>query len=107
MYDFFTEENHLQGLALFETSGDSESLSHVTTLAKQVVVEKFVEGRMTPLTKIMHNINECILQEKGSAHNSLTGMLIRVFNNSIEYVIGDFSCFLSKWERRKVYGHSN
>ena len=86
MYDFFTEENHLQGLALFETSGDSESLSHVTTLAKQVVVEKFVEGRMTPLTKIMHNINECILQEKGSAHNSLTGILIRVFDNRIEYV---------------------
>lgn len=86
MYDFFTDENKLQGLALFETSRKDESTGIMTNLAKKIVVEKFVEGRMVPLTKVMQNINSRILSEKGSAHNFLTGILIRVFDNRIEYV---------------------
>lgn len=86
MYDFFTENNILQGLALFESSGDTESTAVMTDLAKKVVVQKFIEGRLIPLTKVMQNINSKILNDKGSVHNYLTGILIRVFDNRIEYV---------------------
>lgn len=102
MYDFFTEGNCLDGLVLFETSRQNESASEITNLAKRVVVKKFQEGKKQPLTKVMEEINSRILEEKGSADNFLTGILLRTVDTRIEYVnVGHSPAFFRNLKTNK------
>lgn len=86
VYDFFTDNNQLTGVAFFETSGADSTASQMTMFSKEVVVNKFTDGKLLPLTKVMENINSKLVNEKGEVDNFLTGILIRVFESRIEYV---------------------
>lgn len=94
MYDFFVDQDNLNGIALFETHGPENSSGIMAMLAKRIVAQKFREGKKQPLTRVMQHINEKILGEKESEDSYLTGLLLRFFENRIEYInVGNSPAF--------------
>ena len=86
VYDFYLSENHLDGVCLFDVSGHGISSALVGILAKSLASRIFIKNANQPLDKIITEINTRFIEEKGDAENYLTGVLIRMKENYIEYV---------------------
>ncbi|MCR5189151.1 MAG: SpoIIE family protein phosphatase [Treponema sp.] len=86
LYDFFHDGKNLQGLGLFDVSGHGIASGLVTMLAKTVIDRKFKEGTNNTLSKVMSEIDKQIKEEKGDIENYLTGILIRIQENKIEFI---------------------
>lgn len=86
LYDFFYKKNVLNGVGLFDVSGHGIASGLVTMLAKTVIDRKFNEGLNKPLPLVMSEINRQIIEEKGDVENYLTGILLRLKENRVEYI---------------------
>ena len=86
LYDFFYHKDVLRGVGLFDVSGHGIASGLVTMLAKTVIDRKFNEGLNLPLSKVMSEINEQIGEEKGDIENYLTGVLLRLNGDKVEYL---------------------
>lgn len=86
LYDFFYKKDVLNGVGLFDVSGHGIASGLVTMLAKTVIDRKFHEGMGEPLAKVMGEINRQIGEEKGEVENYLTGVLLRLNGNKVEYL---------------------
>jgi len=84
LYDFFTTKDKLNGIALFDVSGHGIASGLVTMLAKTVIARLFTSDMNVKLSKLMKDINDTIVKEKGSVENYLTGLLIRTDNNKVQ-----------------------
>lgn len=85
MYDIFTEDNKLTGLAIFETAKNEMSSTNLTMLAKQLAGKTFNESKKLSLTKVIEKINQKVAEEN-STGNSLNGSLLRFTDARVEYV---------------------
>ena len=85
MYDIFTEENKLTGIAVFETAKNETSSTNLTMLAKQIVGKTFNDNKKLSLTKVTEKINQKIADENDSS-NTIYGSLLRFNENKVEYV---------------------
>ena len=88
LYDFFTEGKKLRGLGLFDVSGHGISSGLVTMLAKTTIDRIFAAEQNKPLASVMGLINKAIIEEKGDIQNYLTGLLVRIDGDRVEYVNG-------------------
>ena len=86
LYDFFYSGNKFLGLGLFDVSGHGIASGLVTMLAKTVIDRKFNEGLRKPLNKVMSEISNSIVEEKGDIENYLTGVLLRVVGDRVEFI---------------------
>lgn len=86
LYDFYTKKNILQGLSLFDVSGHGIASGLVTMLSKTIIARKFEEGFSKPFSHVMKEINNSLIEEKGDIENYLTGVLLRINGNTIEYI---------------------
>jgi len=86
LYDFFTDDNKLLGLGLFDVSGHGISAGLVGMLAKGVVERVFAEEITEPFGKVMNDINNLFISEKSDVENYLTGVLLRINENHVEFV---------------------
>lgn len=86
LYDFFHDGKDLQGLGLFDVSGHGIGSGLVTMLAKTVIDRKFKEGANYPFSKVMSEIDKQIKEDKGDIENYLTGILLRIQENKIEFI---------------------
>ncbi len=86
LYDFYTDENELRGVGLFDVSGHGIAAGLVTMLAKTIIWQQFQEGKNTILSNVLSRIDRKIIQEKGNIENYLTGLLLRITDNKVEYV---------------------
>lgn len=86
LYEFFTEKERLKGIGLFDVSGHGISSGLVTMLAKTIIDRQFEEGATKSLSQVMTAINNTLISEKGEIQNYLTGLLLRITDNRIEYV---------------------
>lgn len=86
LYEFFIDNKTLKGAGLFDVSGKGISAALVTMLAKSIIDKKFREGSMQNLGKVMATISTAIAKEKGSIENFLTGTLVRIDGNRVEFV---------------------
>ncbi len=86
LYDFFHDGKNLQGLGLFDVSGHGIASGLVTMLAKTVIDRKFKEGVNYPLSRVMSEIDKQIKEEKGDIENYLTGILLRIQENKVEFI---------------------
>ena len=86
LYDFFYKHDTLHGVGLFDVSGHGIASGLVTMLAKTVIDRKFYEGLEKPLPHVMEEINRQICEEKGDVENYLTGVLLRMNGNRVEYL---------------------
>lgn len=86
LYDFFSEGNSLTGLALFDVSGHGIASGLVTMIAKNAISRKFSSDMNVKLATIMKDINKEIITDKGDVQNYLTGVLLRLHGNQVQYV---------------------
>jgi len=86
LYDFYVEHDELHGVSLFDVSGHGIASGLVTMLAKTIIYRQFNEGRTTNLSTVMSTIDRKVIEEKGDIENYLTGMMLRISGDRIEYV---------------------
>lgn len=86
LYDFFTHKNQLNGVALFDVSGHGIASGLVTMLAKSVIDREFNSKMDLHLGRVMKDINDSIVAEKGNVENYLTGMIVRIKDDKVEYI---------------------
>ncbi|MGP1587699.1 MAG: SpoIIE family protein phosphatase [Treponemataceae bacterium] len=88
LYDFWSEGDKFKGCCLFDVSGHGIASGLVTMLSKTIISREFERGKNKSLTKIMLSINEAISQDKGDIENYLTGVILRIEGDKVEYVNG-------------------
>nr|MCR5698516.1 serine/threonine-protein phosphatase [Treponemataceae bacterium] len=96
LYDFFCEDDMLKGCCLFDVSGHGIASGLVTMLSKTIIAREFEKGEGMPLAKVMLNINDAIGHDKGDIENYLTGILLRIQDNKVEYVNGGHPALLCR-----------
>ncbi len=82
LYDYYSYNDILNGLSLFDVSGHGLSASLVTMLSKNIIARVFQTGfrRGESIDKILTKINNMIISEKGEIDNYMTGILCRFDN---------------------------
>ena len=86
LYDIFYTGNHLNGLGIFDVSGHGISSGLVTMLVKNIIEQEFHDGSNEKLEDVMYIINDRLIEEKGNIENYMTGILLRLKENNIEFV---------------------
>ena len=86
LYDIFYTGNHLNGLGIFDVSGHGISSGLVTMLVKNIIEQEFNDGTKEKLEDVMYIINDRLIEEKGNIENYMTGILLRLNENNIEFV---------------------
>lgn len=78
-YDYFSFNDILNGLSIFDVSGHGLSASLITMLSKNIISGIFQKGfrKKEAADKILSEINATIIKEKGSIQNYMTGLLCR------------------------------
>lgn len=94
LYDFFHEGDTLKGCCLFDVSGHGISSGLVTILSKNIITREFEKGSGEKISRVMGNISEAIGQDKGEIENYLTGILLRINGNHVEYANGGHPAML-------------
>ena len=104
LYDFFHDGKELQGVGLFDVSGHGIGSGLVTMLAKSVIDRKFREGAGLPFSKVMSEIDRQITEDKGDIENYLTGVLLRIQGNQVEFInAGHPKVFIRTAKNGKCY----
>ena len=86
LYDFYFNNDVLEGFGLFDVSGHGISSGLVTMLVKNIINDEFNKGKKLPLEEVMTITNERIITQKGNVENYLTGVLGRINGNSVDFV---------------------
>lgn len=87
IYDFFSNENQLKGLGIFDISGHGVSSGLLSLLSKNIIHSEFHKNPDLELWEVIQKINDRFIEEKGQVENYLTGILLRFLDDTnIEYV---------------------
>lgn len=86
LYDFYTESGVLKGIALFDVSGHGIASGLITMIARSVVHRNFLSGADRRLGSILEAINGELIRELDKVDNYLTGILLRIDGDNVEYV---------------------
>ena len=86
IYDFYETKNGTEGIGIFDVSGHGISSGLVTMLVKNIIQQEFSAQEENELWEIVNTINERVIAEKGKIQNYMTGILIRIKNNTLEIV---------------------
>lgn len=104
VYDFYHSGKILNGISLFDVSGHGIASALVGILAKSIAQKTFEEQRDKPLSEIMASINDSIIKEKGSVENYMTGVILRIENNKVEYINAGHTDVLVKNKTTYILG---
>lgn len=86
VYDFYYDENkNLTGVSLLDVSGHGIASALVGILAKSLAQQAFVSNKNKILNKVMSALDKSLAEEKGAVENYLTGVMIRINDDSLEY----------------------
>lgn len=97
LFDFYTDGKKLNGLCLFDVSGHGIASALVTMLSKTIIKREFKKSlteKDKTLAQVMLNINSEISKDKGDIENYLTGILIKIDDDKIDYVNGGHPALL-------------
>jgi len=86
MFDVYNTESKLDGLGLFDVSGHGLSSGLVTMLVKNIIYQEFYQKKDKALQSVLNDINDRIIKEKGDIENFLTGTLVRINDNLVEFI---------------------
>ena len=86
LYDFYTHNDELLGVGLFDVSGHGIASGLVTMLAKSVIFRRFNEMRNQRLSRVVEAINSDLITELVDIDNYITGILLRFKGDSVEYI---------------------
>lgn len=85
-YDFYTSEDRLKGLSLFDVSGHGVSSALITILAKPVIFKNFNALKDERPGNILKASHEELLEQLEEVNIYITGILMRFNDNKVEYV---------------------
>ncbi len=86
LYDFYTQGDKLDGVMLLDVSGHGVASGLITMIARSVFYRNYFEGKALTLGKIMENANRDLIREIRNSEKFLTGILLRLSGNTVEYV---------------------
>ena len=87
LFDFYVTKTTLDGLGIFDISGHGISSGLLTMLVKTILHNEFYNSEYQNLDDVVYKINDRITQEKGNVQNYITGILSRINNDKIDFVI--------------------
>ena len=91
MFDYYIQDNILNGCSLFDVSGHGVAASLVTMLAKNIVFQAFMRNMENneSISRTLYEINDEIIEAKGEIENYLTGLMFRFgsFNQNDECLV--------------------
>jgi sigma-B regulation protein RsbU (phosphoserine phosphatase) len=96
IYDFYQEGNKTVGAGIFDVSGHGIASGLITLLAKSIISRQFVEMKNSGLNEIMKSANIKLTKEIGKSDIYLTGILLRLKQNVVEYVNAGHSDLIYK-----------
>ncbi len=85
-YDFYSRDNTLQGIALFDVSGHGVAPALITILAKPLLYSHFTRCGASQLGCVIESVNEEITGELEQVNLYITGILLRMKGSEVEYV---------------------
>lgn len=87
LLDFYKKDGILRGLGIFDVSGHGISSGLVTMLVKNIIFQEFYkkQSQDEEVWEILNRINDRVIEEKGDIANYLTGILVRVKDNNLEF----------------------
>ncbi len=85
-YDFYYEEEKLNGLSLFDVSGHGIASALITILAKPVLHKFFNLVKNDPLGRMIELTNNTLKKDLNAINMFITGIIFRFNNNEIEYI---------------------
>jgi sigma-B regulation protein RsbU (phosphoserine phosphatase) len=86
LYDFYIKGDLLEGMALFDVSGHGISSGLFTLLARSILFRNFNQGRTQSLGEILGMVNRELQDEIQDVDNYLSGIMIRISGDCVEYV---------------------
>ena len=92
MYDFYTDDEVLEGAGIFDVSGHGIASGLVTMLVRNIFQQEFHQNENKELYEVMEIIDKRIRVEKRNIENYLTGILLRMKGNTIELVNAGHPC---------------
>ena len=92
MYDFYTDDNVLEGAGIFDVSGHGIASGLVTMLVRNIFQQEFHQNETSPLYEVMEIIDKRIRVEKRNIENYLTGILLRIKDADVEIVNAGHPC---------------
>ena len=104
-YDLFVNNGKLKGVGLFDVSGHGVSSGLLTLMAKSIFERKFKRGlkENLDLNEIVKNVNEILLLELADVDNYITGVIVKIIDDTIEYVnAGHVDIFHGSSKNKKV-----
>ena len=83
LFNFFYDDNKLNGISLFDASGHGVAASLVTMLSENIIRQVYLDEYNSDesLGQILTNINTSLIQAKGEVDNFLTGILLKITDN--------------------------
>lgn len=92
MFDFYTNDNVLEGAGIFDVSGHGIASGLVTMLVRNIFQQEFHQNETIPLYEVMEIIDKRIRVEKHNIENYLTGILLRIKDADVEIVNAGHPC---------------
>ncbi len=84
--DFYTGNNLLQGLSLFDVSGHGVAPALITILAKPVIYKNFNKYKTERLGAVLESASEELLDELEEVNLYITGIMLRLNGSYVEYI---------------------
>jgi serine phosphatase RsbU (regulator of sigma subunit) len=84
-FDFYTDRDTLNGVALFDVSGHGVASGLITMIARSVLFRNFMKGEDMGLGRILEQSNRELIHEIRKTDKYLTGILLRFREDTVEY----------------------
>ncbi len=85
-FDVYESEGRLEGIGLFDVSGHGVSSGLITVLARQAAAHHFRRGRRANLNLVAQALNAELIRGMDRTNYYLTGILLRVNEDALEFV---------------------
>ena len=79
LYDFYIQDNLLNGFSLFDASGHGVAAALITMLSKNIIYKAFRRSleQNQKVSAALKDVNDKIIKAKGDIENYLTGVMVR------------------------------
>lgn len=85
-YDFYSGENSLKGLSLFDVSGHGVAPALITILIRPVLYSSFIRFKSSDPGNVIESVNSELYKQLEEVDIYITGILLRMNGSDVEYV---------------------
>ncbi len=85
-FDFYTKDQTLNGISLFDVSGHGVAPALITILAKPVIYNNFKNCSASGLGEVFELSNDELHKELEAVNLYITGLMVRMSGDNVEYV---------------------